>query len=107
VADQRRRVVWTDEARSALDEALSYIVQKSPQGARSVLQQALEVGASLSTMSERGRVVPEQDEPTIREVLVGRYRLLYEGGCVPTSVEKFWRSLCWPCVPRSIASCQA
>jgi len=78
VADQRRRVVWTDEARSALDEALSYIVQKSPQGARSVLQQALEVGASLSTMSERGRVVPEQDEPTIREVLVGRYRLLYE-----------------------------
>lgn len=78
MADQRRGVVWTDEAYSALDEALSYIVQRSPQGARSLLQLALEVGASLSTMSDRGRVVPEQDDPAIREVLVGRYRLLYE-----------------------------
>jgi toxin ParE1/3/4 len=78
MAGERRRVTWTDEARSALDEAVSYIAQDSPQGARSVLEQALEAAASLAAMSERGRVVPEQDDPAIRELFVGDYRLLYE-----------------------------
>jgi toxin ParE1/3/4 len=76
MAGERRRVTWTDEARSALDEALSYIAQDSPQGARSVLEHALEAADSPATLSHRGRVVPEQDDPTIREVFVGRYRLL-------------------------------
>ena len=31
-------------------------------------------------MSERGRIVPELNEPSIREVFVHRYRLLYEVG---------------------------
>ena len=75
---QQRRVTWTKAARSALDEALSYIAQESPQGARSLLQQALEAAGSLAVLSERGRVVPEQDDPKVREVFVGRYRLLYE-----------------------------
>ena len=78
MAGKRRRVSWTDEARSALDEAISYIVQESPRGARSLLESALEAAANLATMSERGRIVPEQDDPVIREVFVGRYRLLYE-----------------------------
>jgi plasmid stabilization system protein ParE len=29
-------------------------------------------------MAERGRVVPELEEPTVRELIVGRYRLIYE-----------------------------
>jgi toxin ParE1/3/4 len=78
MAGQRRRVTWTDEARSALDEAISHIVQESPQGARSLLEHALEAATNLATMSERGRVVPEQDDPAIREIFVGRYRFLYE-----------------------------
>ncbi|MCP3979294.1 MAG: type II toxin-antitoxin system RelE/ParE family toxin [bacterium] len=75
---RRRRVVWTTEAQSTLEEALSYIAHESPQGARSVLRQLLEGSASLATMSERGRVVPEQDNSSIREIFVGRFRLLYE-----------------------------
>ena len=78
MADRRRPVRWTDEARSALDEAISYIVQDSPQGARTVLDQALEAAAGLATLFERGRVVPEIDHPSIREVFVGRYRLMYQ-----------------------------
>jgi plasmid stabilization system protein ParE len=35
------------------------------------------VAASLATLSERGRVVPELDDPAIREVFVFRYRLMY------------------------------
>ena len=78
MAGRHREVTWTDEARFALNEVLSHIVEESPQGARSLLDRALEAAASLETFSERGRVVPEQDDPAVRELFVGRYRLLYE-----------------------------
>jgi hypothetical protein len=41
-----------------------------------VLSQTLDAVASLSTLSERGRVVPELDDPSIREESVFPYRLL-------------------------------
>ncbi len=34
----------------------------------------------LDRLPERGRVVPELNDPTIREVFVFKYRLLYEVG---------------------------
>lgn len=42
-----------------------------------MLIRALEVADTLSTLSERGRVVPELGETTLREVFVYEYRLLY------------------------------
>jgi len=38
----------------------------------------LAAAASLDAFSERGRVVPEWNQPSVRELLVQRYRLLYE-----------------------------
>ena len=43
-----------------------------------MLEQALAVGESLATLSERGRVVPELSQPDTREIFVFRYRLLYD-----------------------------
>jgi plasmid stabilization system protein ParE len=40
-------------------------------------ERAFEVAASLTTHSERGRVVPELDALSVREVLVFRYCLIY------------------------------
>ena len=48
------------------------------QGAVRVLEQALSAAESLSTLGERGRVVPELREPSIREIFVFRHRLVYE-----------------------------
>ncbi len=84
MARRRRRIVWTEEARRALDEALEYIAEDAPDGARAVLEQALAAASGLTTLSERGRVVPEINDPAIREVYVFRYRLLYE--VAPTEV---------------------
>jgi plasmid stabilization system protein ParE len=39
---------------------------------------ALDAAASLDAFSERGRVVPEWNQPSVRELFVQRYRLLYE-----------------------------
>jgi plasmid stabilization system protein ParE len=73
-----RSVDWAVSARAALDDVVTYISQDSHQAAIQVLEKALEVGASLATLAERGRVVPESNDPTIREVFVFRYRLMYE-----------------------------
>jgi plasmid stabilization system protein ParE len=80
MAQRLRRVVWTAQAQLALDEALEYIAQDSADGARAVLDQALAAASGLATLSERGRVVPELGNPSVREVFVFRYRLLYEVG---------------------------
>ena len=61
----------------ALDEVLTDIVEDSPDGAVRVLVRALEVAGSLATFSDRGRVVPEIGDVTLREMFVYRYRLLY------------------------------
>ena len=80
MADRRRRIVWTEQARSALDEILDYIAWDSPQAARSVLEEALASADGLAILAERGRIVPELHDPAIREVFVHRYRLIYEVG---------------------------
>ena len=78
MVDRRRRVNWTENARTALSEALDYIAQESPEGAIAVMEQALSAARGLSVLSKRGRVVPELSDPTIREIFVFNYRLLYE-----------------------------
>lgn len=46
--------------------------------AERLLIQALEAASSLEIFSERGRIVPELTQPNVRQLLVQRYRLLYE-----------------------------
>ncbi len=77
MAARVRTVVWAESAYAALDEVIAYIAQDSPQAAVRVLDGALEAAARLAAFAERGRVVPELADPTIREVFVHRYRLLY------------------------------
>lgn len=78
MASRTRSVVWTPLARDGLDEVLAYIAEDSPEAAEKVLEVVLGVAESLSVFSERGRVVPELHDRSIREVFVYRYRMIYE-----------------------------
>jgi plasmid stabilization system protein ParE len=73
----RRRIAWSFEARRTLQEILEFIHRDSPEGAIQVLDQALAAAASLATLAERGRAVPELADPSVREIFVYRYRLMY------------------------------
>jgi plasmid stabilization system protein ParE len=77
VAARAREVVWAESGRLALDAVLADIFTDSPDGAGRVLVRALDVARSLATLSDRGRVVPEVGDVTLRELFVYRYRLLY------------------------------
>ncbi len=85
----RRFVAWTPEARRTLQEVLEFIAVDSLSSARRVLSDALDKAASLETLSERGRVVPEVGDPAVREVFVFRYRLMYRVELESVSVLAF------------------
>lgn len=72
-----REVKWAQAAFDDLDAIANYIGKDSPNYAATFVRDALEAGFSLSRMAERGRVVPEWHEKTIRELLLGNYRLIY------------------------------
>lgn len=78
MATRRREVIWSQRASDGLDEAVAYIAKDSPQGALGLLERALNTAGSLDQFTERGRIVPEIDDPTVRELFVYRYRLVYE-----------------------------
>ena len=61
-----------------LDDAVAYRARDSRPAAERLLIQALDAAASLDTFSERGRIAPELNQPNVRQLLVQRYRLLYE-----------------------------
>jgi toxin ParE1/3/4 len=77
MAARARAVVWSQSALAALDEVGEYIAQDSRARAVRVLERVLAVAANLGTLSDRGRVVPEIGDSSIRELPVFRYRLMY------------------------------
>ena len=68
MAGRARTVAWTPLSRDGLNEVLEYIAEDSPEAAEKVLSVVLGVAESLSTLSERGRVVPE-----LRDIQFERY----------------------------------
>ena len=78
MATRRREVIWSQRARDGLDEAVAYIAKDSPERARNFLERALDAAESLDQFTERGRIVPELNDPDVRELFVYRYRLVYE-----------------------------
>jgi toxin ParE1/3/4 len=73
-----REVVWTDPAWEDLEAAAEYISRDSEAYAATFVQEMTAAATSLSEMAERGQIVPEIGEPSIRELLVRPYRLVYQ-----------------------------
>ena len=72
-----REVIWTDPAWDDLEAAAEYIARDSESYAAAFVQEAKTAAASLSEMAERGQIVPEFRDASIRELLVWPYRLVY------------------------------
>jgi toxin ParE1/3/4 len=70
-------VRWAYRARADLLEALEYLAEESPQAATGFLDEVERAAGSLSEFPERGAVVRELENPNLRQLVVGRYRLIY------------------------------
>jgi addiction module RelE/StbE family toxin len=73
------RVRWTEPAWDDVQRQAAYIEQDSPRYAAALIREARDAARSLRQFPSRGRVVPEKNDPTIRELFVFHsYRMLYQ-----------------------------
>jgi toxin ParE1/3/4 len=71
-------VKWSRPARIDLKQIHDYIAKDSGYYAKRVVQSIVEKTEELIDFPKIGRIVPEIDDPNIRELFVYSYRLLYE-----------------------------
>ncbi len=85
-------VILTPQSQDYLREIVRYIAKDSPERARAFGNALIDKALSLETFCERGRVVPELGEASVRELIHGSYRIIYEVFHDPTVVYvlRFW-----------------
>jgi plasmid stabilization system protein ParE len=72
-----RRVIWTETAWSDLEQIAQYISKDSAQYAAAFAREVRDASRSLSRFAGRGRIVPELEQPGLREISVRNYRMIY------------------------------
>jgi plasmid stabilization system protein ParE len=84
------QVAWSESALASLSEAIEYIAKDSPSYAAALAVQAERAGTSLQQLANRGRIVPEYKDASVREIPVGKsYRLIYKAEAERASVIAF------------------
>ncbi len=68
---------WTTQAKNDLISIAEYIAQDSRKYARIQIQRIRERARQLRKHPNSGRIVPELENPRIRELILGNYRIIY------------------------------
>jgi plasmid stabilization system protein ParE len=86
------KVILTPQSLDDLEEIVAFIAKDNPGCARTFGNELIDRALSFSAFPERGRVVPEIAEPTVREIIFGAYRIIYEifPGRHAIYVLRFW-----------------
>lgn len=71
-------VVWSERALNDISEIAEFIAKDCFQYATAQVSSFFEKVAQLENNPAFGRPVPELNEPAIRQLLCGSYRLIYE-----------------------------
>jgi plasmid stabilization system protein ParE len=78
-------VKWTDHAKAQLRDIHAYIGRDSALYAKRVAEALVNKTIILNGLPRTGRIVPELNEETVRELSLYSYRILYE--IKPTHIE--------------------
>ena len=70
-------VAWSSESIRDVESIRAFIAQDSPVYAELVARRIVAAVERLHVFPESGRIVPERQDPEIREVIVAPYRLVY------------------------------
>ena len=71
------RLVWSQAARTDLDEIEAYIAARSPLNARKVVESMWDAARKQCDFPYSARMIPEFQDLTRRETFVYQYRLMY------------------------------
>jgi addiction module RelE/StbE family toxin len=71
------KVIWSRRAIVDLEQIGDYIARDSVQYANRVAERMIAAIERVAAFPQMGRVVPESNDPELREVIVYSYRLIY------------------------------
>lgn len=71
-------VHWTNRALNDLEEIGNYIEKDSVKYASITLKGIFSAALLLKDFPDLGRIVPELKNPTIKELIHGKYRIVYK-----------------------------
>jgi len=71
------KVNWTEAARAQLRDIRGFVAGSSPQYATKMVDRLTRRSQQIATFPRSGRIVPEANDVSIREVLEGPYRIIY------------------------------
>jgi toxin ParE1/3/4 len=71
------KINWTEVSRDDLKEIFDYIARDSKKYAAITINKIYQKTGELKQNSSIGRIVPEFNDPKIRELLQGNYRIVY------------------------------
>jgi toxin ParE1/3/4 len=71
------KIIWSPLAIDRVSEIAAYIAQENPAAAEKWVDLVFRKVKDLQSFPESGRIVPETENKTIRELIYGNYRLIY------------------------------
>jgi toxin ParE1/3/4 len=74
------KVRWSVLALQRISEVVDSIAHDRPEGARRWAQDIFAAVEELAQFPDRGRIAPELGQPSVREIILGDYRILYKTG---------------------------
>jgi addiction module RelE/StbE family toxin len=74
------RIVWTSQAIEDVEAIRAYIARDSAWYGARLTEQILEAIERAAEFPLAGRVVPEMGRTSIREIILGNYRIVYRVG---------------------------
>jgi len=70
-------VVWTEQALEDLDAICRFIARDALSAAKLFAFKTFEASDALAEFPQMGRMVPELKDQSLRELILGQYRLIY------------------------------
>lgn len=70
-------VIWTPRARADLKAIHDHINQNTPQNAKTVVRKLAHKTEALADLPLLGKVVPEVNDPNLREIHAYSWRIIY------------------------------
>lgn len=71
------RIIWSPQSLRDLEAIRAYIAEDSPRYADLTVSCIFAAAERLADFPQSGRSVPERSAPDVREVIVGRFRVVY------------------------------
>jgi len=72
------RIFWTPIAVQDLRDICDFISRDNPVTAQRMGEELIKQAEAMALFPQSGRMVPEKNDPLIRESIVGSYRIIYQ-----------------------------